>query len=71
VLIGNTDNSNFKQSFNRLLSRQNQDGSFGNYEKYRKKIGNDVEFRAYLHTTLVTIEPFIEYDFRKNKKVKK
>ncbi len=70
VLIGQTKTHEFKQSFNSLLSRQNQDGSFGSYEKYRKKIGNDVEFRAYLHTTLVDIEPFIEYDYRKNKMIK-
>lgn len=70
VLTRQTNTAEFKQSFNRLLSRQNQDGSFGNYEKYRKKIGNDIEFRAYLHTTLVAIETFIEDAYRKNKMIK-
>ncbi|HFS67617.1 MAG TPA: hypothetical protein ENK67_05330 [Flavobacteriia bacterium] len=70
VLLNNSNTPEFKQSFTRLLSRQNHDGSFGAYEKYRKKIGKDIEYRAYLHTTLVAIEPFIEYDFRKNKRIK-
>ena len=70
VLTGQTKTPAFKQSFNRLLNRQNRDGSFGFYEKFRKRIGDEVEFRAYLHTTLVAIEPFIEYDYRKNKMIK-
>lgn len=65
VLINKTKTPSFKSSYNRLLSRQNNDGSFGNYERHRKKIGSDIEFRQYLHTTLVTIEMFIEHDFRK------
>jgi len=56
----------FQRSYNRLLYRQNNDGSFGNYEKYRPKIGSDVEFRAYLHTTLVALEMFVEYEYRMN-----
>lgn len=64
VLINKTETTSFKKSYQRLLNRQNNDGSFGAYERARKKIGNDIEFRAYLHTTLVDIELFIEYDFR-------
>ena len=48
------------------MNRQNQDGSFGGYEKYRAKIGNDAEFRAYLHTTLVCFETFVEFEDRKS-----
>ncbi len=70
VMLGNTNSNAFKQSFNRLLYRQNQDGSFGAYERARKKIGDDIEFRAYLHTTLVDIELFIEDAYRKNKPIK-
>ncbi|MCF6351189.1 MAG: hypothetical protein L3J23_09230 [Flavobacteriaceae bacterium] len=65
VLINKDETPAFNKSYNRLLNRQNKDGSFGNYEKYRKKIGSDVEFRQYLHTTLVSIEMFIEHNFRK------
>jgi hypothetical protein len=71
VLLGQNNTSQFNNSFNRLLHRQNKDGSFGSYERYRKKVGSDVEFRSYLHTTLVDIEMFIEDAFRKNKSIKK
>ncbi len=66
ILIGDTETSAFKKSYKRLMSRQNLDGSFGAYEKHRKKIGNDVEFRTYLHTTLVCFETFVEFEERKN-----
>jgi hypothetical protein len=71
VLLRQNNTSQFNNSFNRLLYRQNNDGSFGSYERYRKKVGNDVEFRSYLHTTLVDVEMFIEDAFRKNKSIKK
>ena len=66
VLIGDTASNSFKKSYKRLMSRQNNDGSFGGYENYRKKIGNDVAFRAYLHTTLVCLETFVEFEERKS-----
>jgi hypothetical protein len=64
VLINETKTTPFKSSFKGLLNRQNNDGSFGDYERGRKKYGNDVEFRWYLHTTLVAIETFIEFEYR-------
>ena len=66
VLIGDTKTSAFKKSYKRLMSRQNNDGSFGGYENYRKKVGDDAEFRAYLHTTLVCLETFVEFEERKS-----
>jgi len=66
VLIGDTKTAAFKKSYKRLMSRQNLDGSFGAYEAYRKKVGNDAEFRAYLHTTLVCFETFVEFEDRKS-----
>lgn len=66
VLIGDTQSNIFKSSFNRLMNRQNRDGSFGSYAKYKKKVGKDVEFRAYLHTTLVCFESFVEFEARKS-----
>jgi hypothetical protein len=66
VLIGDTKTSAFKKSYKRLMSRQNNDGSFGGYENYRTKVGDDVEFRAYLHTTLVCLETFVEFEERKS-----
>ncbi len=65
VFIGKTDTEAFKVSYKRLLSRQNIDGSFGSYERSRKKIGSDVEFRQYLHTTLVALETLVEFEDRK------
>ncbi len=66
VFIGDTNTKEFKTSYARLLSRQNKDGSFGSYERVRKKIGNDVEFRQYLHTTLVALETLVEFEDRKH-----
>ncbi len=67
VLINKTNTKAFKNSYNRLLRRQNMDGSFGDYERGRKKHGNAIEFKYYLHTTLVNIEMFIEHNYRKQK----
>ncbi|MEE9349825.1 MAG: hypothetical protein V3U80_07240 [Flavobacteriaceae bacterium] len=65
VLIGDTKTPAFKKSFNRLIRRQNNDGSFGAYERGRQKVGSDVEFRQYMHTTLVALETFVEFEDRK------
>ncbi len=65
VLINKTKGLAFKNSYTRLINRQNMDGSFGNYERGRNKHGNDIEFKYYLHTTLVDIEMFIEHNYRK------
>ncbi len=66
VLIGNTNTPEFKKSYKHLMNKQNQDGSFGSYERARKKYGKDLEFRYYLHTTLVCFETFVEFEVRKS-----
>ena len=65
IFIDDTKTKSFKTSYKRLLSRQNNDGSFGSYERTRKKIGSDVEFRQYMHTTLVALETLVEFEDRK------
>jgi len=65
ILIGDTKTEAFKKSYQRLMRRQNQDGSFGSYERARKKYGKDLEFRYYMHTTLVCFEAFVEFEERK------
>lgn len=62
VFMGNTESEEFSKSYQYLLDNQNKDGSWGSYEKHRKKIGNDIDFRAYLHTTLVVFEALTEYE---------
>ncbi len=69
ILIGDTTNKAFKMSYQRLMNKQNNDGSFGNYERGRNKHGKDLEFRYYLHTTLVCSETFIEYEYRQVKNI--
>ena len=61
VFMGFTDSDEFKKSYQYILDNQNTNGTWGNYEKRRKKIGSDVEFKAYQHTTLVVLEALIEY----------
>ncbi len=39
-----------------LLKNQNNDGTWGNYERARKKYGDLVEVKLYLHTALVAYE---------------
>ncbi len=39
-----------------LLKNQNNDGTWGNYERARKKYGDLVEVKIYLHTALVAYE---------------
>jgi len=65
IFIEETETNEFKASYKRLINRQNIDGSFGSYERSRKKIGSDVEFRQYMHTTLVALETLVEFEDRK------
>ncbi len=65
IFIGETETNTFKTSYKRILNRQNTDGSFGSYERARKKVGNDIEFRYYMHTTLVALETLVEFEDRK------
>jgi hypothetical protein len=59
--MGYTDTDEFKKSYQYILDHQNLNGSWGKYEKHRKKIGNDIDFRGYLHTSLVVLESLLEY----------
>jgi len=65
IFIEDTHTNSFTASYNRLLRRQNNDGSFGSYERVRKKYGSDIEFRTYMHTTLVALETLVEFEDRK------
>ncbi len=62
VYLGFTDTEEFVLSYNYLIGHQNTNGSWGNYEKARQKIGDDINFRAYLHTTLVVTEAILAYN---------
>jgi len=62
VFMGFTNTPEFEKSYRYLFEHQNPDGSWGSYEKARKRIGNDINFRAYLHTTLVVFEAIEEYN---------
>lgn len=62
VFMGMTDNDEFAVTYKYLIENQNSDGSWGDYEEYRSKIGDDINFRAYLHTTFVVLEALLEYN---------
>jgi len=62
VYMGFTQTEEFKKSYQYILDNQNENGTWGHYERYRKKIGSDVVFRVYQHTTLVNLEAILEYN---------
>jgi len=52
-----------RQAVNFLLDSQNTTGSWGSYEAYRSRFGKYLEYHAYLHTTMVVLQPLLEtYD---------
>ncbi len=71
VYFGFDKTDEFSTTYNYLLKHQNTNGSWGYYEKARKKIGDDIDFRAYLHTTLVVYEGLMAYNEGKFKGSKK
>jgi hypothetical protein len=47
-----------------LLRSQNPNGSWGQYQKYRKTFGDDLDAALYLHTTMVALRALLEWDDR-------
>ena len=47
-----------------LLKSQNMNGTWGDYERQRSKLGSDVDTKHYLHTTMVTLRALLESDNR-------
>jgi len=62
VYLNNTNTTEVETTYQYLLTHQNKNGSWGLYEKHRKRLGKDVDIRAYLHTTLVVLEGLIAYN---------
>src|SRR5262245_26104311 len=42
-----------------LLDNQNSNGSWGDYERYRKQFGPYLEHHVYLHTTMVVLDALL------------
>lgn len=61
VYLQQTGKPEFKTAMTALLAAQNPNGSWGEYERLRKKYGNDVNLKYYLHTTGVVIEALVEH----------
>jgi hypothetical protein len=47
------------QSINYLLDSQNPNGTWGNYEALRNAVGQYLDQRVYLHTTLVAMKALL------------
>ena len=60
VYLKLTKNPEFEPAYQALIKAQNPNGSWGEYSQYRKKYGDSVELKYYLHTTGVAIETLIE-----------
>lgn len=57
--LGFTDSPVFVQSIEYLLKVQNKDGSWGDYEHLRQRLGDYVRQHLYLHTVGVAIDALI------------
>ncbi len=51
-----TDHDEYRNGLIKILSSQNENGSWGNYEFLRETYGKDIDVALYLHTTLVAID---------------
>lgn len=54
--LGHHDMTVYRDGLAFLLASQRPNGSFGNYEKYRKERGDKLELDLYLHTTSVALD---------------
>ncbi|MFC1890229.1 DUF6895 family protein [Thermodesulfobacteriota bacterium] len=62
--LGFTDVPLYRRALSMLLDGQNEDGTWGDYERYRPKYGDYVKQGWYLHTTGVVIDGLsIAFDF--------
>ena len=71
IYLDNTQNRYFKRAYKALLLAQNEDGTWGDYERVRKKYGKMTDIKYYLHTTGVVIGTLLEksqgkWDKKKN-----
>jgi hypothetical protein len=61
VYLRMTEGPVFQSAMAALLTAQNDDGSWGDYERARPRYGEYTEAKYYLHTTAVVIETLVEY----------
>jgi hypothetical protein len=54
--LGDTDLAAYREGLDALLSSQRENGSFGDYERYRARRGALLELDLYLHTTSVALD---------------
>jgi hypothetical protein len=54
--LGDSDLRAYREGLAFVLASQRPNGSFGNYERYRKKRGAKLELDLYLHTTSVAMD---------------
>lgn len=61
-----TDLPAYRDGLRFLLESQNTNGSWGQYERHRKTMGDYIEQGLYLHTTMVALDALvIAFEFRK------
>ena len=58
--LGWHDNIEYRAAVDYLLTHQNPDGTWGDYEHHRPQFGDYVDQHVYLHTTMVTVRALIE-----------
>jgi len=55
IYLNQAHNKAFKSAYNALLDAQNENGTWGDYEKLRPKYGEFTDSKYYLHTTEVAL----------------
>ncbi len=61
VYLKISDKPEFDNALKALLAAQNENGSWGSYERLRNKYGQYTDAKYYLHTTGVVIEALVEH----------
>jgi hypothetical protein len=61
IYVGLKKHKLFTKNYHALLNAQNYNGSWGKYDHLKKKFGNFVDTKYYLHTTGVALSAIVEH----------
>ena len=62
--LGFNEDPSYRQALGLILTSQNANGSWGDYEAHREVYGDTLEVEGYLHTTLVCVQALVDVSRR-------